>query len=352
MKILNRPMFRKGGSSKGTGVMSMVEPRENYQFGSTIKNIRDLQTQYQTELMKASQPSNVEKAALIAQIAGTPGGLYEKITATLPTQTKIAAQQRALKPELIKQKMAGEIEIAKLEAAAGKGTTFKRDLNTTIEFMKDLRKQGDPTFKNLSDVQIEKRAYDDVSKKYRTSRSPTTALQDMTRTYGEKISEKVGDVKAAIRDGDKEEYDIAVAELMTIKRLFDNTPGLSGYGKLFEVPPFPVKGKKDGGRIKLKDGTDLEMVDTENTTPELKEKAEMIGDTIESNQPVQSGTELKSFTYDELRGRLPKEVDDGIVNLLANSQEALEDFAYITTQTDIGNFNQKYGVNLTLPVSE
>lgn len=350
-------MFRKGGkiNSKGTGVMSMVEPRENYALGTSIQNIRDLQSKYQTAVMEASKPSGGEKAALIAQFASTPGGLYEKVMATLPTQAKIAAQQRALKPELLKTQLAGEIDIAKLEAAAGKGTTFQRDLNTTVNFMKDLRRQGDPSYKDLTDTEIDKKAYEDVSKKYRTSRSPTTALQDMTRTYGEKIFETIGDIKAAIRDGDKEEYDVAVADLMTIKRLFDNTPGLSGYAQLFKIPPFPVTdkvGKKDGGRIKLKDGTDIEMVDTEDTKPELKEKAEMIGDTIESNQPVQSGTQLKSFTYDELRGRLPKEVDDGIVNLLANSQEALEDFAYITTQTDIGNFNQKYGVNLTLPVSE
>lgn len=79
---------------------------------------------------------------------------------------------------------------------------------------------------------------------------------------------------------------------------------------------------------------------------------EIIEKTAEAKDPVAVGTELKNFTYDELRGRLPKEVSNDIVNLLATSQEALTDFAYITTQSDIGNFNQKYGVNLTLPVSE
>ena len=46
---------------------------------------------------------------------------------------------------------------------------------------------------------------------------------------------------------------------------------------------------------------------------------------------------------------LPQEVDDQIVKLLANSAEALEDFAVIQTEQDIANFNKKYGVNLVLP---
>ena len=54
-------------------------------------------------------------------------------------------------------------------------------------------------------------------------------------------------------------------------------------------------------------------------------------------------------TYDELRARLPKEIGDEIVNLLANSYEALADFAAIATQADVDNFNTKYGVELVLP---
>jgi hypothetical protein len=35
--------------------------------------------------------------------------------------------------------------------------------------------------------------------------------------------------------------------------------------------------------------------------------------------------------------------------LLANSKQALVDFANIATTEDIANFNQQYDVNLTLP---
>ena len=55
------------------------------------------------------------------------------------------------------------------------------------------------------------------------------------------------------------------------------------------------------------------------------------------------------ITYEELRARLPQEVTDDIVRLIANSAEALEDFAMIQTEQDINTFNKKYGVNLVLP---
>ena len=59
--------------------------------------------------------------------------------------------------------------------------------------------------------------------------------------------------------------------------------------------------------------------------------------------------ELSDVSYEELRARLPQEVSDEVVRLLANSAEALEDFATIQTEQDISNFNKKYGVNLVLP---
>ena len=59
--------------------------------------------------------------------------------------------------------------------------------------------------------------------------------------------------------------------------------------------------------------------------------------------------ELGHMSYEELRSRLPQTITDDIVRLLANSSEALEDFATIQTEQDVSNFNRKYNVNLVLP---
>jgi hypothetical protein len=93
-------------------------------------------------------------------------------------------------------------------------------------------------------------------------------------------------------------------------------------------------GKAEGGRIGYQNagpvmgqGMPTQMPTTEDAMPE----------------------ELGDISYEELRARLPQEVSDEVVRLLANSAEALEDFATIQTEQDISNFNKKYGVNLVLP---
>ena len=59
--------------------------------------------------------------------------------------------------------------------------------------------------------------------------------------------------------------------------------------------------------------------------------------------------EVQDLSYTELRARLPQEISNDIVQLLANSKQALLDFANIQTPEDIAGFNQQYDVNLTLP---
>jgi hypothetical protein len=59
--------------------------------------------------------------------------------------------------------------------------------------------------------------------------------------------------------------------------------------------------------------------------------------------------EVQDLSYTELRARLPQEISNDIVQLLANSKQALLDFANIQTTEDISTFNQQYDVNLSLP---
>ena len=94
-------------------------------------------------------------------------------------------------------------------------------------------------------------------------------------------------------------------------------------------------GKADGGRVGYQMGGDV-----------------MPGQPMQAAMPTDQGAapeDTAGVTYEELRARLPQEVTDDIVRLLANSAEALEDFAMIQTEQDINIFNKKYGVNLVLP---
>ena len=60
-------------------------------------------------------------------------------------------------------------------------------------------------------------------------------------------------------------------------------------------------------------------------------------------------TEEPKIDYSTLRARLPKEISDDVVKIIAASPEAFEDFAVIQTQQDVDLFNQKYNVELVLP---
>ena len=86
----------------------------------------------------------------------------------------------------------------------------------------------------------------------------------------------------------------------------------------------------DGGRVGLKLGTEPKM---------MEEVVDQKRDT----------GEVQDLSYTELRARLPQEISNDIVQLLANSKQALLDFANIQTPEDIASFNQQYEVNLTLP---
>jgi len=81
--------------------------------------------------------------------------------------------------------------------------------------------------------------------------------------------------------------------------------------------------------------------------------AVMPGQPMQAAMPTDQGSEVppevQNIDYDTLRARLPQSITDDIVRLIANSAEAMEDFATIQTQQDINSFNQKYGVELVLP---
>lgn len=103
-----------------------------------------------------------------------------------------------------------------------------------------------------------------------------------------------------------------------------------------------------GGRVKLADGTE----DPDTTTEDGTTTDDTVESTTTSADAGTPQTQLKpvvKLSFQELRSRLPKEITNDIVGMLASSEEALQDFAYIKTQQDVNNFNVKYGVNLVLP---
>ena len=96
--------------------------------------------------------------------------------------------------------------------------------------------------------------------------------------------------------------------------------------------------KAEGGRIGYAMGGGADMMQEQIT--EVSETESM---------PQETAPTGDSLSYEELRSRLPKEISDDIVSILAESPQALIMFSEIQTQTDVDEFNMAYGVNLSLP---
>ncbi len=105
-----------------------------------------------------------------------------------------------------------------------------------------------------------------------------------------------------------------------------------------------MEAQATGGRVGYQGGELVEDINVEETI----QPEGMAG-----QQPIQPrGTpqvDPVGMSFEELRARLPATITDDIVILLSQSGQALEDFATIQTQQDVDNFNTKYNVNLVLP---
>jgi len=83
-----------------------------------------------------------------------------------------------------------------------------------------------------------------------------------------------------------------------------------------------------------------------------------LGSPIMGEQPMQQETQMagqpgqqeQTDPYQYLRQRLPAEIPDQVVKLIAYNQEAFADFASIETQDDLDSFNKRYNVELVVNV--
>jgi len=118
-----------------------------------------------------------------------------------------------------------------------------------------------------------------------------------------------------------------------------------------------------GGRIGYQQGIgpnvlEKQVTDTLQMPGETVQATEQVDEVLPSGaigQPPTGDTMNQMPGQDPyllLRARLPQEVPDDVVRLIAYNPEAFADFAAIESQEDVMLFNQKYGVELVLPTEQ
>lgn len=154
-----------------------------------------------------------------------------------------------------------------------------------------------------------------------------TVLEGKIKLLGdEDFQDSIGDTVRSIinaelqSDPNSEYYQMSTAEI----RQKVTVDSFVEYGLNNVFVPAGRQNNAEGGRVGLQEGGDP-----------------MIAQQTQSNSV--------GLTFEELRARLPQEVTDGVVRLLATSEAALLDFANLETQEDIAQFNQKYNTDLQLP---
>jgi hypothetical protein len=169
-----------------------------------------------------------------------------------------------------------------------------------------------------------------------SGKSNTTKLLDPQKAVAvveefEKVARKLAGMSK-----DDPKYPGALESYKAFIELYSNYPELMTSIRRIDAANIGALGQKDGGRIGFAKGSPME-------------ESIQVSETVGQGQVPTAQTPQLSF--EEIRNRLPKEITDDVVRLIAGSNEALQDFSYIRTQGDVDKFNMKYGVTLVLPQS-
>ena len=264
--------------------------------GETPKSAEDILR----EAYEDTPMTKGEKALILADVIGTPGGTKAK------TKKAIDLLKDEAKAERIR-KAAGKREVAKMiygqkgkEKIAGMKPKTQVDL---VDRYVSLRQKI--TSGKASDA--EKSEF--VALKETIGKAQTGQLSEANKL---EIALKISNIERKLEQAIKDEEKELIEKYQEQLDIYKKWAG------------------KEGGRVDRAYG---------NPNP-----------TIPSNQNTKEPTEqVTKFTFEELRNRLPKEITDDVVKLISQSEEAMQDFAFIRTQGDVGKFNTKYGVNLVLP---
>ncbi len=259
-------------------------------------------------------------------------------------QESFESAQRAAKSEefLSDKKLEGEMELAKLD---------KLEKQFVIEKAAELRKIL------LTGTEAEqKAAIDDLDALFPTkAKAKYEQIAEAEKEGWKDYEETAEDILERIEDGtatndEKTQYagksSVEIAKEIAIAKVIAR----------FEYAEGGRVGFSDGGRGDLKfaverfirDFPEFENLEGKELYKEM-EKRGYLSDRDEMQQGGRATGSGPMLTFEELRARLPMEVTDQVVRLLASSEAALLDFANIDTQEDIAVFNQKYNVDLQLP---
>jgi len=360
-RILRRPMFRGGRVAKRDGGLSQI--RVGYDKGGEVEDYMEI-----IEAVRKSRPALPEKKGMSTADYLRIASAGMDILGAPSEGSGIGGALRSAAAPL--SKLGGDMAASLDARTAARAELLANEENAITDMagaiMKSRNYRPDRGF--ALDAKLEN------IKKFGTRKQELIAIKgdpNLLVTYitennieGKTNEEKLANAKLAIENEleivnsslrvlePKDEYLLAFLKSGRAGQFFESIilAEEKAQNLLQDDPKFDwnrvieraSSGKKDGGLTTgYAQGGLTEMMAEETITPQgVEMEEETVTETPETSAPL---------TYDELRLRLPPEVSDDVVKLLASSDEALLEFSNIATQQDVNEFNVKYGVELVLP---
>ena len=332
-RTLRRPMFRMGGST-GTGITSGLDtPRQGYKEPGVVdKNdvIRqDAQRIFDVgvDLRKANQiPTN---KMLYGSLPGFLTSFGLNLASQTPTGNIFSTAATAAKApfeqfqqgRLMQQEKAGARRDDALDSAVASAVALEEERIKAAG-----KKTGGTEFEKERRVQMLNSLYDNqILKKEVELENASGEARDKILADIEALRRKKKDYATSILAGTMTEddfvKDIIIAgvknDVFDPAKVAEKYPELAGL--LYDE-------MADGGRAGYNVGGQAMM-------PAVAEAEE---------------DQIENLSFTELRARLPQSIDNSVVQLIANSKQALLDFANIRDQQDVDEFNQRYNVSLNI----
>jgi hypothetical protein len=342
--IQNLKLARKAGedytniSSEDitTGGDNLNTPTKKNKFTETETSNPKSRIKAESEMLKGLLKdeglTTGENALLIARALATPGGINAKIAAASEMALPLMRERSKINREAVLKAYEKESELEKARITAGKKDPAAQLTEDVVDRRIKIA-QGIPggTMTDADGVVRYKvgdefKTRDEITLDVLNIR--TNVVPPSMRAEG---MNKINTIQASIdrlkneKNPNFVEIKKKEAEIARIRKT--------------------LKGEyQDGGRVKKEFGG-MGMDDTAQAETETAPSSTIIDTNVEG-VPIKP---VQKLSYEEIRNRLPREITDDVVKLLADSSEALQDFAYIKTQQDVNQFNVKYGVNLVLP---
>jgi hypothetical protein len=259
-------------------------------------------------------------AIALSKAIGTPGTIADKAAALNDQLLGIMKGKKAEKRDIAKLAYTATKEIEKAKIAAGKESYSEKMANEVRKYQTTLRDpNASEAAKDLARQQLSilKSTIDIISPKARDG------ISNVDKQLLDQLGKAAAKVKRLSTDPTSDAYKKALDQYNLVRLSVSKNPDLLDLIELTDAQIGAGQNLRDGGRVNRAMGT-----------PESGETP---------TAPVQK------LSFAELRNRLPQEITDDVIRLISNSEEALQDFAYIRTQGDVNKFNMKYGVNAVLP---